>query len=162
VSEVKDRLRELGYQLPEAPRPLASYVPTRLVPLGEDRSLLFVSGQISSRGAELLTGRVPDQVSVERATEAARACALNILAQVEAAVGLDRVEQVAQLTGFVNCAPDFADHPAVVNGASDLLVEVLGEAGRHTRAAVGSNSLPRGVSVEIAAVIVVRLAATRP
>lgn len=134
---------------------MASYIATRLVPLGEGRGLLFVSGQVSSRDGELLTGRVPDQVSLEQAKKAAHACALNLLAQVDAAVGLDRVEQIAQLTGFVNCTPDFTDQPAVINGASDFLVELLGEAGRHTRAAVGSSSLPRGVSVEIAAVVVV-------
>jgi enamine deaminase RidA (YjgF/YER057c/UK114 family) len=156
MSAAVDRLTELGYRLPDAPRPMASYVPTHLVPLGEGRSLLFISGQVSSRDGELLTGRVPDQVDVEKAREAARACALNLLAQIEAAVGLDNVEQVAQLTGFVNCAPDFTEQPSVINGASDLLGEVLGDAGRHTRAAVGSSGLPRGVTAEIAAVVVVR------
>jgi enamine deaminase RidA (YjgF/YER057c/UK114 family) len=156
MSAVSTRLRELGYELPQAPQPMASYVPTRLVPLGEGRALLFVSGQVSSHNGELLTGRVPDQVSVEQAQDAARTCALNILAQAEATVGLDNVEQIAQLTGFVNSTSDFQAQPTVVNGASDLLVEVLGEAGRHTRAALGSNSLPRGCTVEVAAVLVVR------
>jgi enamine deaminase RidA (YjgF/YER057c/UK114 family) len=156
VSALTTRLRELGYELPQAPQPMASYIPTRLVPLGDDRALLFVSGQVSSRNGELLTGRVPDQVSVEQAQESARACALNILAQAEATAGLDNVEQVAQLTGFVNSTDDFDGQPTVVNGASDLLVDVLGEAGRHTRAALGSNALPRGCTVEVAAVLVVR------
>lgn len=135
---------------------MASYVPTRLVPLGGGRALLFVAGQVSMREGRLLTGRVPDQVSLEQAQEAARVCALNVLAQIEAAGGLDRVEQVAQLTGYVLCADDFEQQPQVVNAASDLIGEVLGEPGKHTRAAVGANALPRGVTVEISAMVVVR------
>jgi enamine deaminase RidA (YjgF/YER057c/UK114 family) len=156
VSTAIERLQELGYALPDAPQPLASYIPTQLVPIGEGRALLFISGQIPSRDGQLLTGRVPDQVGLEAAQDAARACALNLLAQMQAAVGLERVERIAQLTGYVNCTADFTDQPSVVNGASDLLAQVLGDAGRHTRAAVGSNALPRGVTVEIAAVVVVR------
>jgi enamine deaminase RidA (YjgF/YER057c/UK114 family) len=151
-----ERLQGLGYSLPPAPAAMASYVPTRLVPIGEGRSLLYIAGQVSMRDGQLMTGRVPDQVSVEDAQEAARACALNILAQIEAAAGLDRVEQVAQLIGFVLSEGGFGDQPSVINGASDLLVHVLGEAGKHSRAALGTNALPRGVTVEIAAVVVVR------
>jgi enamine deaminase RidA (YjgF/YER057c/UK114 family) len=103
-----------------------------------------------------MTGRVPDQVSVEQAQEAARVCALNILAQIEAAAGLDNVEQVAQVLGWVLSADGFGDQPTVINAASELLAEVLGEAGRHARAAVGTNALPGSVTVEIAAVVVVR------
>ena len=135
---------------------MASYVPTRLVPLGGGRSLLYVAGQVPVRDGQLLTGRVPDEVSVEQAQDAARLCALNILAQIEAAAGLDNVEQVVQLMGFVRSADGFGDQPTVIDGASDLLVEVLGEVGRHSRAALGTNALPRGVAVEIAAVAVVR------
>jgi enamine deaminase RidA (YjgF/YER057c/UK114 family) len=156
VNAALQRLRELGYDLPEAPPALASYVPTRLVPLGGGRALLFVAGQVPRRDGEMITGRVPDEVSLERAREAAQACALNVLAQVEAAVGLDQVEQIAELAGFVNCAPEFGEQPEVINAASDLIVEVLGEAGKHTRAALGANALPRGVTVEITAVVVVR------
>ena len=151
-----ERLRELGYELPPAPPPRASYVPTRLVPLGQERALLFIAGQVPTRDGELLTGRVPDQVSMEQAQEAARACALNVLAQIEAAGGLDRVEQVSQLVAYVLCAEDFGQQPEVANAASDLIAEVLGERGRHTRAAVGASALPRGVTVEIAAVVLVR------
>ena len=151
-----ERLRELGYELPAPPPPLASYVPTRRVPLGDGRALLFVSGQVSMREGEVLAGRVPDQVSVEQAQEAARVCALNVLAQVEGAAGLARVEQVAQLTAYVRCTEDFEQQPQVANAASDLIHEVLGEEGRHTRAAVGMTALPRGATVEIAAVVVVR------
>jgi enamine deaminase RidA (YjgF/YER057c/UK114 family) len=156
VSTAIERLQELGYTLPDAPQALASYVPTHLVPIGDGKGLLYISGQIPSRDGQMLTGRVPDQVGVEAAKEAARACALNILAQIQSAVGLENVDRVAQLTGWVNCTPDFGDQPEVVNAASDLLAEVLGAAGRHTRAAVGANALPRGITVEIAAVVVVR------
>ncbi len=150
------RLRELGLQLPAPPAAVASYVPTRLVPVGEGRSLLYIAGQVSAEGGKRLTGRCPDEVSVEQATAAARACALNLLAQMEAAAGLDNVEQVMQLTGFVLSTDDFGDQPKVINGASDLIVDVLGEAGRHTRVALGANALPFSVTVEIAAVAVVR------
>ena len=103
-----------------------------------------------------MTGRCPDEVTVEEAQAAARACALNLLAQMEAAVGLDNVEQVAQLTGFVLSTDDFGEQPKVMNAASELLIDVLGEAGKHTRAALGTNSLPFSVTVEIAAIVVVR------
>ena len=150
------RLRELGLQLPAPPAAVASYVPTRLVPIGEGRSLLYVAGQVSVEGGKRLTGRCPDEVSVEQAIAAARVCALNVLAQMEAAAGLDNVEQVVQVTGFVLSTNDFGDQPKVINGASDLLVDVLGENGRHTRIALGANALPFSVTVEIAAVAVVR------
>jgi enamine deaminase RidA (YjgF/YER057c/UK114 family) len=135
---------------------MASYVPTRLVPIGEGRSLLFIAGQVPIQGGQRLTGRCPDEVTVEQAQAAARLCALNLLAQMESAAGLDNVEQVMQLIGFVLSTDDFGDQPKVINSASDLLVDVLGEAGKHTRAAVGSNALPLSVTVEIAAVAVVR------
>jgi enamine deaminase RidA (YjgF/YER057c/UK114 family) len=136
---------------------MASYVPTRLVPIGGDRALLYVAGQVPVRDGTRLTGRVPDQVSVEQAQEAARVCALNILAQVEAAAGLDNVELVAQVIGWVLSADGFGEQPTVINAASELLAAVLGESGRHARAAVGTNALPGSVTVEIAAVVVVRV-----
>jgi enamine deaminase RidA (YjgF/YER057c/UK114 family) len=151
-----DRLRSLGLKLPAPPAAVASYVPTVLAPIGDGRSLLFIAGQVSVQDGKRLTGRCPDEVTVEEAQERARVCALNLLAQMEAAVGLDNVEQVAQLTGFVLSADGFGEQPKVLNGASDLLVEVLGEAGRHTRAALGTNALPFSVTVEIAAIVVVR------
>lgn len=156
MTTAHDRLAQLGLVLPTAPVPLAAYIPTRLVPVSADTSLLYVAGQISSLEGQVLGGRVPDQVSVEEAREAARVCALNLLAQIEAASSLEAVVAIAQLSGFVNSHPDFDGHPGIVNGASELLVEVLGEAGRHTRAAVGVASLPRGATVEISAVVVVR------
>jgi enamine deaminase RidA (YjgF/YER057c/UK114 family) len=142
--------------LPAPPAAVASYVPTRLLPIGEGRSLLYVAGQVSAEGGKRLIGRCPDEVSVEQAIAAARVCALNVLAQMEAAAGLDKIEQVMQVIGFVLSTDDFGDQPKVINGASDLLVDVLGEAGRHTRVALGTNALPFSVTVEIAAVAVVR------
>jgi enamine deaminase RidA (YjgF/YER057c/UK114 family) len=127
-----------------------------LVPVGDQRALLYVAGQIAREGDKLLAGRCPDEVPVEEASRRARVCAVNILAQIEAAVGLDNLEQLVQLTGFVLSTGEFGDQPKVLNGASDFLVDVLGDAGRHTRAALGTNALPFSVTVEIAAVAVVR------
>jgi enamine deaminase RidA (YjgF/YER057c/UK114 family) len=153
-----DRLRELSLKLPDPPAAVASYIPTRTVPLGDGRALVYVAGQVSSSDGQRMTGRCPDQVSVEQAQEAARAAALNVLAQLEAAAGLDNIVEMTQLVGLVNCTPEFGDHPKVMNAASDLIVDVLGEAGRHTRAAVGANALPFSVTVEITAVALVRTA----
>ena len=127
-----------------------------MVPLGGQRALLYIAGQISREGDRLLTGRCPDEVPVEEAARRAKVCALNILAQIESAVGLNNLEQLTQLTGFVLSTSEFGEQPKVLNGASDFLVDVLGEAGRHARAAIGSNSLPFSVTVEIAAVALVR------
>jgi enamine deaminase RidA (YjgF/YER057c/UK114 family) len=151
-----ERLRELGLTLPPPPPAAASYVQTRLVSIGDGRSLLYVAGNVPRIGDQLLSGRCPDQVSVEEANQRARLTALNILAQIDSAVGLDNVVEMTQLIGYVLSADGFGDQPKVLNGASDLLVEVLGEAGRHTRAALGVNALPYSVTVEITAVAVVR------
>ncbi len=156
ISRPHERLAELGLKLPAPPSPLASYVPTRVVPIGDGRALVYVSGQISVEDGKRLTGRCPDEVPVEEAQARARVCALNVLAQLEAAAGLDNIEQVTQVIGFVLSADGFGDQPKVINGASDLFVDVLGEAGRHTRAALGTNALPFSATVEIAAVAVVR------
>ena len=129
---------------------------TRLVAISDERSLLYIAGQVSADGDQYLSGRCPDEVGVEEAARRARICAMRVLAQIDAAVGLDRVEAIAQVLGYVNCTPDFGDQPKVMNGASDLLVEVLGDAGKHTRAALGTNALPFNVTIEIAAVAVVR------
>jgi enamine deaminase RidA (YjgF/YER057c/UK114 family) len=131
-------------------------MPTVLAPIGDGRALLFIAGQVPVQDGKRLTGRCPDEVTVEEAQAAARLCALNLLAQMEGAVGLDHVEQVAQLTGFVLSTDDFGEQPKVLNAASELLVDVLGEAGRHARAALGANALPFSVTVEIAAIVVVR------
>lgn len=150
-----DRLRELGITLPAPPAPAFSYVQTRKVDIGGGRAFLYVAGQISADGDKMLTGRVPTDVSVEEATRRARLCGMRVLAQIDNAVGLDAVEAIAQLIGFVLSADDFTDQPKVINGASDLLIDVLGDRGKHTRAALGTNALPLSVTVEIAAVAVV-------
>jgi enamine deaminase RidA (YjgF/YER057c/UK114 family) len=127
-----------------------------LVPIGDGRSLLYIAGQVSTLDGKRLTGRCPDEVSIEQAQIAARACGISLLAQIEAAAGLANVEQVVQLIAFVLSTPEFGDQPKVINAASDLLIEVLGEVGRHSRAALGASSLPFSCTVEIAAVVVVR------
>lgn len=156
MTDPHERLRQLGLTLPVPPAPVASYVPTVLVPIGGGRSLLYIAGQVSVLDGRRLTGRCPDEVTVEAAQLAAKACAMNLLAQMEAAAGLANVEQVAQLIAFVLSTPEFGDQPKVINAASDLLIEVLGDRGKHSRAALGTNSLPFSVTVEIAAVVVVR------
>ncbi len=129
---------------------------TKVAPIGEGRALLYIAGQVSREGDQLLKGRCPDEISVEEAARRARLTALSVLAQIEAAVGLDKVDELTQVTGWVLSTEDFGDQPKVMNGASDLFVEVLGSAGKHTRAAIGTNALPFSVTVEIAAVAVVR------
>ncbi|MCJ2065479.1 RidA family protein [Methylobacterium sp. J-088] len=149
---VLSRLRAAGLMLPEPSRPAANYVPyTRAEPL------LFISGQTPVlRGEPQYLGVVGEDVSIEQAQAAARLCALNILAQVHAALDgdLDRV-RCLRLGGFVRCRPDFIRQPLVLNGASDLILLALGENGRHARTAVGTNALPRGVPVEVEAVFTV-------
>jgi enamine deaminase RidA (YjgF/YER057c/UK114 family) len=151
------RLRELGLELPEPPAAVASYLPVSVVPLADGRLLVSVSGQLLLRdGSPALHGRVGEEVGVEQAVDNARACALNVLAQLERAVGLDNVEQVLVLTTYVRCVDGFERQSVVANGASDLLIAVLGQRGRHARAAVGVNALPLGVPVELSAQVVAR------
>lgn len=150
VGNVEKRLSEMGITLPEAPAPAANYVPYTIV-----GNVLTISGQVTMGpdGLEYVA-KLGDTADVAQGQAAARLCTINILAQAKAALGdLDRIKQVVKIQGFVNSTPDFADHPAVINGASDFLVAVLGDAGRHARAAVGMASLPFGVAVEIDAVI---------
>jgi enamine deaminase RidA (YjgF/YER057c/UK114 family) len=156
VATTQERLRELGIALPAPPPPAASYVQTRLVAIGDGRSLLYVAGQICRDGNDVMTGRCPDEVSVDEANRRARLCGLAVLAQIEESVGLDSVVELAQVIGFVRSVEGFSEQPKVINGASDLFVEVFGSDGKHTRAAVGANALPLGATVEIAAVAVVR------
>ncbi|MCL1628827.1 MULTISPECIES: RidA family protein [Roseinatronobacter] len=143
---IESRIAELGLTLPDAPAPAANYVP-----FVQSGSLVFISGQISSGPDGLICGTLGVDTSVEDGVNAARACGLALISQLRAACGgdLTRVKRVVKLTGFVNCAADFTDQPKVVNGCSDLMVAVFGEAGRHARAAVGAPSLPLGVAVEI-------------
>jgi len=150
----RERLAELGLELPPVVPPVASYVPA--VRSGD---LVFTSGQLPMAGGELGgVGKVGAQVTPERARELARLCALNALAAIDALVGLDAVEQVVKVVGFVASMPDFSGQPAVVNGASELLGEVFpGEAGRHARSAVGVAVLPLDAPVEVELVVRVRV-----
>jgi enamine deaminase RidA (YjgF/YER057c/UK114 family) len=145
--KIDARLAELGIALPEPAAPAGAYVP--YVVTG---SLVFVAGQITLENGEIkCKGRLGESMNVDDGYAAARLCGLNLLAQVRGACAgdLDRVKRVVRLGGFVNSAADFTDQPKVINGASDLMVEVFGDAGRHARAAVGAPSLPLGVSVEV-------------
>lgn len=142
------RIAQLGITLPDAPAPAANYVP-----YVQSGKLLFVSGQISAGPEGLIRGRLGEDMDAAAGAAAARACGLALIAQARAALGsLDRITRVVKLTGFVSSTPDFTDQPEVVNGCSDLMVEVFGESGRHARAAVSAPALPRGVAVEIEAV----------
>ena len=150
---IEERLAEMGIDLPPAAAPLASYVPVRIA--GDQA---FVSGQVPiERGRILSKGRLGAELSVEQGQEATRRCALQGLAALRDALGsLDRVEGVVRLDVFVVSAPGFTDQPKVANGASDLLVDVFGEQGRHARAAVGVAELPLGASVEVAMIVRIR------
>ena len=143
---VDDRLRELNLTLPPAPKPLASYVPT--VQTG---NLLVVSGQVPvENGRVVRPGKLGAELSVEEGQELARLCVLNGLAAVKQALGtLDRVRRVVRVAGYVASADGFQQQPAVINGASDLLAQIFGEAGRHARVAIGVNELPLGCGVEV-------------
>ena len=142
----EDRLAALGIDLPDAPAPAANYVPW--VRSGD---LVFVSGQVPMAGGELETGRLGEHLTTADGAAAARLCAIALIAQLSKACDgdLNRVKRVVKLTGWVNCTPEFGDQPQVINGASDLMVAVFGEAGAHARAAVGAPSLPFGVPVEV-------------
>lgn len=151
---IAERLQELGIELPTPPAAAANYVPVR-----GSENLLVVSGQLPMEGGQVrYKGKLGGSVGLEEGQAAARLCAINILAQVKAHCGgdLDRIVACVRLGGFVACTPDFTDHPKVINGASDLMVEVLGEAGRHARAAVGVPSLPFDAAVEVEAMFELR------
>ncbi len=150
MSAIHDRIAELGIALPEAAAPVAAYVPTVLA-----GNILHISGQVSFENGSLLTGRLGEDLGLEDGVRAARACGLMILAQIEKAVGLDRVERIVKLGVFVNSAGSFTDQPKVANGASELMEQVFGEMGRHARAAVGVPALPLGAAVEIDAIVAV-------
>jgi enamine deaminase RidA (YjgF/YER057c/UK114 family) len=144
------RLKELGIELPAAPKPVANYVP--VVRVGD---LLFLSGVLPSKEGQLvMTGKLGADVSIEQGVAAARLAVLNALAIVKAEAGsLDRVKRIVKMVGHIASAPGFTDQPQVLNGASDLLVAVLGEAGRHARVAVGAAELPRQAPIEIELIV---------
>lgn len=143
---ITERLSELGVTLPDAPAPAANYVP--FVKTG---NTVYVSGQISMGPDGLITGKLGADMEVEAGAAAAKTCAISLLAQLKAACDgdIDRLVRVVKLVGFVNSTADFTDQPKVINGASDFLVEALGDKGRHARSAVSAASLPLGVAVEI-------------
>ena len=148
--DLSEKVKQAGFVLPDVAPPAANYVP--YVMSGKQ---IFIAGQIPFLNGEAMhTGRVGENLTTEQGVEAAQACALNILAQANAAVegNWSRIKRCVKLGGFVNCTPDFNDHPVVINGASDLIAGVMGEAGQHARFAVGAPSLPLGVAVEIDAV----------
>lgn len=150
TSSIDSKLAELGITLPTPAAPLANYVP-----VARTGNLLFVSGQVSVDAAgKIVTGKLGAGLDIEAGRAAARLCAINILAQVKAAVGdLEKVVRVVKLVAFVNSTPDFLDQPKVVNGCSDLFVEVLGDKGRHARSAVGVAALPFDAAVEVEAIV---------
>lgn len=149
AGRIDARIAALGLSLPDAPSPAANYVGATMA-----GPFLFISGQGPAKGDGFVAGKAGAALSVEEGREAARLVALALIAHMKAALGdLDRVVRIVKLFGMVNAAPDFTEHPAVINGASDLMVEVFGEAGRHARSAVGMASLPVGIAVEIEAVV---------
>jgi len=154
MDKIEEKLKEMGLQLPPAPRPMAQYIPAKLA-----GDLLFVSGQGPMKeGKPVRTGRVGADLTVEEGAECARLCALNSLAAAKSVLGtLDFIEEIVQLRGFVNSAPDFEQQPEVINGASELMVQLFGEKGRHARAALGTSSLPRNIPVELEMVARVRM-----
>jgi enamine deaminase RidA (YjgF/YER057c/UK114 family) len=149
MSVIEARLADIGLVLPEPVAPIANYVPAVLA-----GNLLHISGQVSLDANGGIKGIVGEDVSLERAQDAARMCGVNLIAQMQMALGdLDRVVRVVKLGGFVQCGPEFYDIPKVINGCSDLMVQVFGDAGRHARAAVGVYRLPLGYAVEVDAVV---------
>ena len=146
----EDKIKELNIKLPEAKAPVGSYVATKI-----SGNLLYISGQISMNSqGELIKGKVGRDLSTEEAYKAAERCGLSIVAQVKKACNgdLSKIKSCIKLTGFVNSTDDFIEQPKVINGASDLIASIFGDAGMHTRAAVSTNSLPLGVSVEVDAI----------
>ena len=153
MENIEQRLSQLGIKLPNTAVPAGSYVPYVL-----EKNLLWISGQVPFwNGKVKYRGKVSSEVSMDDAIMAARLCGLNILAQIKTALrDLNRVEQMIKLSGFVNSSSDFTDHPIVINGASDLMVDVFGELGRHTRVAIGASSLPLNSTTEVDALVRVR------
>ena len=150
---IEAKLAELGLTLPEPAAPVAAYVPVAIV-----GGLAYVSGQVSMAGGKLIKGRLGEDMTLDEGIAAARACGLMIVAQLKAALGgdLSRVERVVKLGAFVSSTAEFTDQPKVANGASELMVALFGEAGRHARSAVGVPVLPLGVAVEVDAIVSVR------
>ena len=146
-----ENIKNLGLNIPELPKALANYVPFKIV-----GKTMYISGQAPVRNGEMIyKGKVGSDITIEEGIEAAKLCVINIIAAVKTGLEGDwsKLDSFVKLTGFVNCQDSFTDQPMIINGASDMLVEIFGDQGRHTRVAVGSNALPLGISVEIDAII---------
>ena len=147
----EENIKNLGLNIPELPKALANYVPYKIV-----GKTMYISGQAPVQNGELIyKGKVGSDITIEDGIKAARLCVTNIIAAVKTGLegDWDKLDSFVKLTGFVNCQDDFTDQPKIINGASDMLVEIFGDQGRHARVAVGSNALPLGISVEIDAII---------
>ena len=147
----EENIKNLGLNIPELPKALANYVPFKIV-----GKTMYISGQAPVRNGEMIfKGKVGSDITIEEGIEAAKLCVINIIAAVKTGLEGDwsKLDCFVKLTGFVNCQDSFTDQPKIINGASDMLVEIFGDQGRHTRVAVGSNALPLGISVEIDAII---------
>ena len=147
----EENIKNLGLNIPELPKALANYVPYKIV-----GKTMYISGQAPVKNGELIyKGKVGSDISVEDGIEAARLCVINIIAAVKSGLEGDwsKLDSFVKLTGYVNCQDTFTDQPKIINGASDMLVEIFGDQGRHSRVAVGSNALPLGIAVEIDAIV---------
>ena len=146
-----ENIKNLGLNIPELPKALANYVPYKIV-----GKTMYISGQAPVRNGEMIyKGKVGSDITIEEGIEAAKLCVINIIAAVKTGLegNWNKLDSFVKLTGFVNCQDSFTDQPKIINGASDMLVEIFGDQGRHARVAVGSNALPLGISVEIDAII---------
>ena len=147
----EENIKNLGLNIPELPKALANYVPYKLVD-----NTIYISGQAPAQNGEIIyRGKVGSDITVEDGIEAAKLCVINIIAAVKTGLDgdWDKLDSFVKLTGYVNCQDNFTDQPKVINGASDMLVDIFGEQGRHARVAVGSNALPLGIAVEIDAIV---------
>ena len=147
----EENIKNLGLNIPDLPKALANYVPYKIV----DKTM-YISGQAPVKNGELIyKGKVGSEIAVEDGIEAAKLCVINIIAAVNTGLkgDWDKLDSFVKLTGYVNCQDNFTDQPKIINGASDLLVDIFGDQGRHTRVAVGSNALPLGIAVEIDAIV---------
>ena len=143
---IEEKLKEIGIKLPDPPSPAGSYIPVVI-----SKNIAYVSGQIPIKSGEVsFTGKVPVEQSIENAQNAAKLCIINALAQLKSQLGsLDKISKILRVSGFVNSTPNFSEHPQVINAASDLLYQIFGDTGKHTRTAIGVNSLPLNSAVEI-------------
>ena len=150
---IEEKLKEIGIKLPDPPSPAGSYIPVVI-----SKNIAYVSGQIPIKSGEVsFTGKVPVEQSIENAQNAAKLCIINALAQLKSQLGsLDKISKILRVSGFVNSTPNFSEHPQVINAASDLLYQIFGDTGKHTRTAIGVNSLPLNSTVEIDMIVEIK------